>query len=583
MQNTKSIDQSARPIPIGLILMAVVAVHLPLLLMKLPLKSYDTNFHILFASHYVHHWFDPWNAKWYAGFSQTTYPPLPQQWVALVSWVLGLDFAYMAVQLAAIMLLVVGVYRFSLLWVGPRAASIAALASVFLGSESFLVYSAGQLGTTCAAPIYLNALPFLFEWVRHGKWRSLLKASVLFTAAAAAHHATLLFGSIFFALPVLVLVLLDRQDGERISSSSFVVRTVTIAAVVGVAIAVVLLPFWIALIHYPVTQTPIPHPSRANYILSPQWGLNYFIVPYGALILALPFIFIRGSIAVRLRPLLFGFWVAFLIGLGGTTPVGHLLLGRAFDVLTMERFSYWATLLALPFVGLLAAELFDRYRMWAVVGLTTAAAFSCALAVGWATYRPADAADFKVDSVASWLNRDGHDRYRYITLGFGNKIARLAMMTDASSVDGEWNSGRMLPELTRHGAGALTSSKYFGEPGLDALRAILAHADHYGLKWVFVRDHYYDPLLSFAGWRPVDNLEDKTITVWSEDGVPPAVPVNAPQIPPHWQGLMWGILPFGSSLLAILVVLIPGKNWPKRRAGQSLATDENLVQGRLVS
>ena len=126
MQNTKSIDQSARPIPIGLILMAVVAVHLPLLLMKLPLKSYDTNFHILFASHYVHHWFDPWNAKWYAGFSQTTYPPLPQQWVALVSWVLGLDFAYMAEQLAAIMLLVVGVYRFSLLWVGPRAASIAA-------------------------------------------------------------------------------------------------------------------------------------------------------------------------------------------------------------------------------------------------------------------------------------------------------------------------------------------------------------------------------------------------------------------------------------------------------------------------
>ncbi len=53
------------------------------LLMKLPLKSYDTNFHIFFASHYVHHWFDPWNAKWYAGFSQTTYPPLPQQWVAI--------------------------------------------------------------------------------------------------------------------------------------------------------------------------------------------------------------------------------------------------------------------------------------------------------------------------------------------------------------------------------------------------------------------------------------------------------------------------------------------------------------------
>jgi hypothetical protein len=583
VQNSSNLSEVSRPLPLSLILMAVVVIHLPLLLVELPLKSYDTNFHILFASHYVNHWFDPWNSKWYAGFSQTTYPPLPQQWVALASRILGLDLAYMAVQFAAILLLVVGVYHFSLLWVSPRAASIAALASVFLGSESFLIYSAGQLGTTCAAPLYLNALPFLFNWVRLGSWRSFLKASVLFVAAAAAHHATLLFGSVFFAVPVLVLAALDRQDGERITMPAFVGRTILIATAVSVAIAVVLLPFWIALIHNPVTQTPIPHPSRANYILSPQWGLNYFVVPYGALILALPFIFLRGSMIVRLRPLLLGFWVTFLIGLGGTTPVGRLLLGRAFDVLTMERFSYWATLLALPFVGLLIAELVDRYRVTAVVGLTTLAALTCAIAVGWATYRPADAEDFKVDSVASWLNRDGHDQYRYFTLGFGNKIARLAMMTNASSVDGEWNSGRTLPELTSNGAGALTSSKYFGAAGLDALRAILEHADHYGVKWVFVRDHYYDPLLSFAGWRQVDSLEEKTISVWSKDDVPPATPVNAPQMPARWEGIMWGILPFGSSLLAMLVVLLPEERRQEHRTKAPIATWESLVHGRLVS
>jgi hypothetical protein len=311
--------------------------------------------------------------------------------------------------------------------------------------------------------------------------------------------------------------------------------------------------------------------------------LNYFVVPYGALILALPFIFLRGSAVIRLRPLLLGFWVAFLVGLGGTTPIGHLLLGRAFDVLTMERFSYWATLLALPFVGLLATELVDRFRTWAAVSLAILAACSCALAVGWSTYRPADAEDFPVVTVASWLNRDGHDQYRYVTLGFGNKIARLAMLTDASSVDGEWNSGRMLPELTHYGAGALTSSKYFGEAGLDALRAMLAHADFYGLKWVFVRDHYYDPLLSFAGWRPVDSLEDKTITVWSKDDVPPATPINAPQVPPHWQGLMWGILPFGSSLLAILVLFIPDRSRYKLQVEHPAVADESLVKGRLVS
>src|SRR5579863_8099660 len=563
--------------------MAVVVIHLPLLLMKLPLKSYDTNFHIFFASHYLHHWFDPWNPKWYAGFSQTTYPPLPQQWVAVASHLFGLDLAYMVVQFVAVLLLAVGVYRFSALWVSPRAASFAALASVFLGSESFLVYSAGQLGTTTAAPIYLNALPFLYEWIRYGSWRSFLKGTVLFAAAAAAHHATLLFGSFFFAVPILALAFMDRREGERSSAAAVVVRAIAITVIVGAVIGVVLLPFWTALIKYPVTQTPIPHPSRANYLISPEWGMNYFIVPYGALILALPFIFIRGSADRRLRPLLLGFWVAFLVGLGGTTPVGPLLLGRAFEVLTMERFSYWATLLALPFVGLLASELIDRYHRPAIVGLTIAAGLTCSLAVAWSTYRPADAEDFKVDSVATWLNRDGHDRYGYLTLGFGNKISRLAVLTDATSVDGEWNSGRMLPELTSHGAGALTSSKYFGKSGIDALSAVLHHADRYGLKWVFLRDPYYEPLLVFAGWRKVDDLEDKTITVWSKEDVPPATPINAPQIPPHWQGLLWGTLPICSSILAILLVLIPEKRRSQRRVVQPAAAHEDLVLGRLAS
>jgi hypothetical protein len=344
----------------------------------------------------------------------------------------------------------------------------------------------------------------------------------------------------------------------------------------------VLLPFWIALIHYPVTQTPIPHASRANYILSSQFGLNYFIVPYGALILAFPFIVIRGSRIVRLRPLLLGFWLAFLIGLGGTTPVGRVLLGRAFGVLTFERFSYWACLLALPFVGLIAAELVDRFRMRAAVPLTLLAATTCAVAVGWPAFHPLDAANFKVKSVAAWLNQSGHDQYRYVTLGFGSNLSRLAILTDASSVDGASNSSRMLPELTRYGGGALTDAKYFGETGLESLQAMLRHADRYGLKWVIVRDAYYDPLLSFAGWRQVDEVDDNTITIWGRDGVPPATPMNAAQMPPRWQGILWGTLPFGSSILAILVMLIPEKRRRNFDGDDTSVGHENLVPGRLV-
>jgi hypothetical protein len=588
-------EGAARPFPLSLVFLVALVVHAPLLLMKLPLNSYDTNFHIFFASHYSHHWFDPWNPKWYAGFSQATYPPVPQQWVALASRIIGLDMAYMLVQFVAILLLALGVYRFSSLWVNRRAASYAALASVLLGSEAFLVYSAGQLATTFAAPLYLNALPYIYAWIRTSNWRSLLKGAALAVAAAAAHHFTLLFGSVLFAVPVVALAILDDQDQDEDGPVShtvgFVLRTVFVAALVGAMIAVVLLPFWMALLKYPVTQTPIPHPSRANYILSPEWGMNYFLVPYGALILAFPFILLRGSSITRLRPLLFGFWVSFLLGLGGTTPVARVLLGRAFEVLTMERFTYWATLLALPFVGLLVEELIDRSRWRAIAAAAVAAVLTCAVAVAWTTYHPADAADFKVDSTAAWLNRDGHDRYRYITLGFGNKIARLAILTDATSVDGEWNSGRMLPELTENGAGALTSSKYFGKAGMDALSAILQHADRYGLKWVFVKDPYYEPLLVFGGWRRVDDLENRTITVWSKDGVAPATPIDSPQRPLPWEGLLWGILPIGSSVLAMLLVFIPDRrplelNVPEAAAPGATAprtSEDHLVLGRLIS
>src|SRR5207245_10686113 len=157
-------------------------------MLQLPLNtSYDANFHQFFASHYAHHWFNPWNEKWFTGFSQTTYPPLEQQWIALFSHVLGLKLAYMVVQFIAIMLLPIGVYRYARIWVSERAASYAAIASVLIGSLSFLVYEAGQLSTTWAAPLYLIALSYFYEWTREGKVMALLKALALTLAAAAAH------------------------------------------------------------------------------------------------------------------------------------------------------------------------------------------------------------------------------------------------------------------------------------------------------------------------------------------------------------------------------------------------------------
>jgi len=568
----------SRPIPLFAIVLVALAVHGPLLLMQLPAGSFDTNFHIFFASHYAHHWFDPWNEKWFAGFSQTTYPPLTHQWIALLSNVFGLKMAYMVVQLIGVLLLPVGVFRFARIWIDDRSASYAALGSVFLGALAFLVYQAGQLATVTSAALYLNALPYFYEWMTEASGRSLLKGIVVSWTAAAAHHVTLIFGLALFAGPVLWVAWLDARD-ERVPGSvaGVISRAMVFAVLVAAGVAVVLAPYWLALIQHPIHQIPIPHDSRANFLLNSITGINYFVIPYGALILALPFIVILGASSPRLRPLLIGFWITFIFCLGGTTPLPRLLLGRAYEILTFERFTFWATLMAMPIVGVLVVELFDRFQAKAAAGLALAAVTTLGAALWWLAanpFRPAGTTD--VDPVIAFLNRDGHDAFRYLTLGFGSELAKVSTYANAGSVDGDYNSARLLPEMTHYGSAQLTNAKFYGSSGMAALRAMLSHANRYGLKYIFVHDPYYEPLLTFVGWRKIETFGSGQITAWSKDDVPPAHKIESDAVPAPWQGLLWGTVPIAVSLLAIFLELllpvrrrIPGPIEVPAHAGQT--------------
>ena len=557
MVSSSPYNRAGAVAPLSAIVLLALAVHVPLLLMQLPLSSYDANTHIFFASHYAHHWFSPWNPKWYAGFSQTTYPPLTHQWIGLLSHLVGLNLAYMLVQLIGILLLVIGMYRYASIWVSERAASVAAIGAIFLGSLAMLVYQSGQLPTTFSAALVINAVPYFYRWLVRPSLGDLLKGLAVTAAAAAAHHVTLLFGAVLFFLPVLWLGIVDRerQDAEASTFGAFS-RAVIFGALSLALVGVVLLPFWVQLYHYPITQMPIPHGSRDNYILNPASGMNFWIVPMGALILALPWIFFRGGSERRLRPLFIGWFVTALLGLGGTTPVASIALGRAFNVLTFERFTFWATLMALPIVGLVAAEFIERSGRKAVATLWILAVATSSFAVAWTVFRPIESSPFKVDEVISFLSRDGHDKFRYITLGFGNQFSKVSTYADASSVDGDYNSARLLPELTAYGSGQLYNSKYFGANGMESLRAVLKHSNQYGLKYVFVRDRFYEPLLAFAGWRKTETYDGGNVTLWTKDDVPPAKPAESPMMPNALAGLEWGTLPIASSVLALLLAIV---------------------------
>ncbi len=71
--------------------------------------SYDALIHLFFANHYSQSWFEPWNYKWYTGFSVTSYPPLVHQAIAAFSFIGGLKFGMFSVAIISVVLFITGV------------------------------------------------------------------------------------------------------------------------------------------------------------------------------------------------------------------------------------------------------------------------------------------------------------------------------------------------------------------------------------------------------------------------------------------------------------------------------------------
>jgi hypothetical protein len=60
--------------------------------------------------------------------------------------------------------------------------------------------------------------------------------------------------------------------------------------------------------------------------------------------------------------------------------------------------------------------------------------------------------------------------------------------------------------------------------------------------------------------------------VWTTVGSPPATTIPSPLRPPAWQGIMWGIVPFGTSLVTILLAFLQ-----RKKRGSLEASMENIA------
>lgn len=538
-------------------------------------KTYDALIHLFFAEHYSNHWFEPWNYKWYTGFTVMSYPPLVHQVIALLSGIGGLKFGLFTVTLISIVLFISGVYQFSLLITSSRkAAGYAAIVAVFSSSFIETLHLFGQLPSIIGASILLHALPEIYTWLKTGK--SKFKAMSLMAVMVCSHHVTLIFGMVFFILPLMGTVVLDKakdktKSYDNISFRLFLETLVQLLkrfisfGILSLSLIVVgILPYWINTKNNPITQIPIPHGSRDNFLEVTASGFIFFVIPWGILLLVFPYLFYR-FFSKRLFFFGFSFAIMTLLGTGGTTPLPKFMLGEnAFNILTLDRFTLWASVMALPLFGefilrfaegdlkvLMRSKLGTvPHRIFGGIFVATLM-FTVIFTLNIGYFRPSQPQKINILPIVNFLNQDQHYKWRYLTLGFGDQMAWLSANTKALSVDGNYHSARRLPELTTRAIERLENSKFKGIEGIGSLQQFLTIPEKYHLKFIFSNDKFYDPILYFCGWQRLQQLENG-IAVWEKLNVPPIATFIAKEDVANYQKVLWGTIPVLSLLILLL-------------------------------
>ncbi|MBC8756993.1 hypothetical protein H2O64_20140 [Kordia sp. YSTF-M3] len=544
--------------------------------------TYDALIHLFFADHYANSWFEPWNYKWYTGFTVMSYPPLVHQSIGALSLIGGLKFGLFTVAIIAVILFITGVYRFSLLMTGnKRVAGYAAILAVFSSSFVETLHIFGQLPSIVGISVLMHALPEIYLWLKTGKYKYLFTSLSLIAVTVTSHHVTPIFGMIFFIFPLIGMVLMDasREEVNSTKEVTFIVfwkqflklfkRIISFGMLSLVIIVGCILPYWINSKNNPITQVPIPHGSRDHFIEISSSGLVFFLIPWGILLFLLPYIFYR---YYSKRYLFFGLSITilFVLGTGGTTPIPRMLLGEtAFNILTLDRFTLWASIMSLPLFGefvyrfvegdlkaLLQEKFGAIYHRIIGGGLAGLFVFMTIFTMSLGYFRPSQPKKINMLPIVNFLNQDQHDQWRYLTLGFGDQMAWLSAQTNAMTVDGNYHSARRLPELTTRPIERLENSKFKGVAGIGSLQQFLTTPEKYNLKYIFSNDKFYDPILYFCGWQRLPQLENG-IMVWERLNVAPLSSILPKDEVSTWQKMLWGIMPFLTLILAFILNIQP--------------------------
>ncbi len=564
-----------------ILLLAIVAglfFHLLALMFSFQ-NSYDAFVHMFFADHYMRSWFEPWEPRWYTGFMLFSYPPLVHQHIALWAYSMGLKGAFILTGVLGVIMFTTGFFRFSsYLTQSRKAGAYATLLAVFSTAIIESLHLFGQMPMLWGISLLLHALAEIYLWFRYGRIRNFLLSLLILAVLMASHHVTAIFGMVFFILPMIALAFQDTliSEGRVLHLKNIVsavwqnrIRLIVFGISALAILILVIFPYWQWSQSNPITQTSIPHGSRSNFLQETNFGMVFFLIPWGTLIILLGYYIYRFA---SKRLMFFGISFAFLfvLGLGGTTPIAQAILGKyVFNILTLERFTFWAVMIALPLAGEFAHSFYYgnigkkwkqsmglmSYRFWRSSFLIMYLA-AALITVMLFRYSPVQPENIETKPIVNFLNQDEHDQWRYITLGFGDQMAWLSTQTTAKTLDGNYHSARAVPELTTRPVERIENLKYSGNIGIQALEDILSTAEQYHLKYCFSNDKFYDPILFYNGWQRIGRL-DNGIVVWERPQISKLPHILPREASAQIHKLLWGIVPLGLFIAFLLFYFIP--------------------------
>ena len=514
--------------------------------------SYDAYIHMFFADHYRKNWWSLWDERWYTGFTVTSYPPLVHQLIAALSRFIGLDAAFGLVLWTTVALLPVAVYCFARVFVGRASAGYAALGAAFLPSAYLTAHIFGQLPFLFGAVLALFGAASLSRYLKEGGLHNFALTTAITATTMAAHHGVLLLQP-FLIFAVVLRVLFSHAGTEaegfkivKPDAARLTMRLSLFLVCAAIFSLIVIFPFW----EWGSTQTiqtPIDHASRHNFFNDPLAPLLFFLPMYGPLMLFLPAVPFLG----RRRTLIglgCSFFILFLIGLGGTTPLPKLFFGRGWEWLTYDRFAFGASLLLLPFLGMSVIRLRrTRSRSIGAKIFASLAVFSVIVALATAVY-PLQPGTVNMNQIVDFIEQDGRSDWRYITFGFGDQLALLSTLTSATTLDGSYHTARNLPELRSSGIAQIDTAFWFAN-GLSALDPILQKAGERGVRWGFVNTPQYIPVLERNGWKIMTTLEGG-VQVWENPTASHPAKTDPPP-PSPIRSFAWGTFPFLSLITTL--------------------------------